>query len=443
MVERLAVQNAAPQPAWVVDARGELSVSTTGGLADLGFGDLAGKTIVLPPAAGGLRSGILDGKALHHPSIQYDVADVFPGESRPRRYRFTYRYRREGPTADDGEPIGQGAWEHVGYWPSDRGDIPYPEDEGTSRHLGCARLPELLLPRGEHEGAPQGEDEGAPLLVAFVRPDSADDETRSLFARGEQGLREHLDAAEEIAAALAAKLLPAGYLREAVRLAANYHDLGKDRKRWQNGIGNSDYPGKVLAKSGNDRRIKGLEGYRHEFGSLMDARDVLGNVGDDVRDLVLHLIAAHHGRGRPHFDEAEAFDPKPPRVRQGDTARVAAEVPRRFARLQRRFGRWGLAYLESLLRAADYAASAKPSKMAESQLCGTPSRPSASTSIRPTPASSSPTAGYWSWPIGSGARPKGGLRMGSSTSQAAEHWGPSFTPSWPTIRKKSRNSRTA
>jgi CRISPR-associated endonuclease/helicase Cas3 len=37
---------------------------------------------------------------------------------------------------------------------------------------------------------------------------------------------------------------------------------------------------------------------------------------------------------------------------------MAASVPRHFARLQRQFGRWGLAYLESLLRAADYAASA-------------------------------------------------------------------------------------
>jgi hypothetical protein len=36
-------------------------------------------------------------------------------------------------------------------------------------------------------------------------------------------------------------------------------------------------------------------------------------------------------------------------------------VPRRFARLQRKYGRWGLAYLESLPRAADWAASANPS----------------------------------------------------------------------------------
>ena len=72
------------------------------------------------------------------------------------------------------------------------------------------------------------------------------------------------------------------------------------------------------------------------------------------RDLILHLITAHHGRGRPHFPVDEAFDPHHPESR---CAEVAREVPRRYARLQRRFGRWGLAYLESLLRAADYLAS--------------------------------------------------------------------------------------
>jgi CRISPR-associated endonuclease/helicase Cas3 len=77
---------------------------------------------------------------------------------------------------------------------------------------------------------------------------------------------------------------------------------------------------------------------------------------------VLHLIAVHHGRGRPHFPEDEAFDPS---YSPAEADAMAAAVPQRFARLQRQYGRWGLAYLESILRAADWAASANPSKYVE------------------------------------------------------------------------------
>ena len=68
---------------------------------------------------------------------------------------------------------------------------------------------------------------------------------------------------------------------------------------------------------------------------------------------------AHHGRARPHFPVEEAFDSK----HKGQaTAQLAIETPWRFARLQRKYGRWGLAYIESLVRAADYFASANPGK---------------------------------------------------------------------------------
>jgi CRISPR-associated endonuclease/helicase Cas3 len=59
---------------------------------------------------------------------------------------------------------------------------------------------------------------------------------------------------------------------------------------------------------------------------------------------------------RPH---ELAFDPERPQMAADQ---IAIEVPSRFGRLQRKYGRWGLAYLESLLRAADWAASAEPSR---------------------------------------------------------------------------------
>jgi CRISPR-associated endonuclease/helicase Cas3 len=107
-------------------------------------------------------------------------------------------------------------------------------------------------------------------------------------------------------------------------------------------------------------KSRDITAYRHEFGSLLDTlkeKEFIA-LSKEMKDLVLHLIATHHGRGRPHFPEAEAFDPEP---KGAKIQEMALSVPSRFARLQRKYGRWGLAYLESLLRAADYAASAKPS----------------------------------------------------------------------------------
>ena len=78
-----------------------------------------------------------------------------------------------------------------------------------------------------------------------------------------------------------------------------------------------------------------------------------------MQELVLHLVGAHHGFGRPHFPAEYTFDPEP---RGANVEQIAAEVPRRYARLQRQYGRWGLAYIESILRAADWAARADPSE---------------------------------------------------------------------------------
>jgi CRISPR-associated endonuclease/helicase Cas3 len=73
---------------------------------------------------------------------------------------------------------------------------------------------------------------------------------------------------------------------------------------------------------------------------------------EDRRDLLLHLIASHHGHARPHFPR-NAHDARDLRSSQG-----AIDVsPSRFGRLVDDWGPWGLAYLESIFKAADGIAS--------------------------------------------------------------------------------------
>jgi CRISPR-associated endonuclease/helicase Cas3 len=135
-------------------------------------------------------------------------------------------------------------------------------------------------------------------------------------------------------------------------VAGRWHDSGKDRDVWQGAIFNND-PTKRFAKPGpRGMKADRLGGYRHEFGSLLDAAQALEAYPE--ADLVLHLIAAHHGWARPHFrDSAMDYE----RYGEDDNTKAAFETLQRFERLQRRFGRWGLAWLESLLRCADVLAS--------------------------------------------------------------------------------------
>ena len=148
-----------------------------------------------------------------------------------------------------------------------------------------------------------------------------------------------------------------------LKVAAEYHDHGKKRRNFQTMLGNRNSPNVWWAKSGRNSGIRLDEKYRHEFGSMYELNNAaeLG-LTDDERELVLHLIAAHHGRARPHFPADEVFDPHATPL---SDAELATTVPQRFGRLQRKFGRWGLAYIESLLRAADWSASANPSQEVE------------------------------------------------------------------------------
>ena len=101
--------------------------------------------------------------------------------------------------------------------------------------------------------------------------------------------------------------------------------------------------------------------YRHEFGSLRDTENdpMIQALPEELRDLALHLITAHHGFARPVI---AAVDPENAPSASAELARAAAL---RFARLQARWGPWGLAWWEALLRAADWAASRELNERAE------------------------------------------------------------------------------
>lgn len=172
-------------------------------------------------------------------------------------------------------------------------------------------------------------------------------------ARFEQKLTEHTSLIVAQAERIAGNLGLESLLRDALVTAAKWHDCGKGSSVWQRYACNVD--GKEpLAKSERYLRPRDLGGYRHEFGSVLRA-----SISDELRDhserdLILHLIASHHGWARPHF-EGRSFDGQG--FTTGQNEECAGEVMRRFGQLQQRFGRWGLAWLESLLRCADIAAS--------------------------------------------------------------------------------------
>jgi CRISPR-associated endonuclease/helicase Cas3 len=215
---------------------------------------------------------------------------------------------------------------------------------------------------------PEGtEDEGSTeeLVVLSERAEVAAENAE--HARFVEALTAHSERVAAYAGRMATALNLPQAVREAVNLAARWHDRGKGRPVWQRYARNRNFAD-PLAKSEKYGHPRELGGYRHEFGSLLEAAADADIQNHPERELILHLIAAHHGWARPHF-EPQAYDNegplerdtgqrRRPTTRQNETA--AIEAMQRFGRLQLRFGRWGLAWLESLLRCADALASAAP-----------------------------------------------------------------------------------
>ena len=206
------------------------------------------------------------------------------------------------------------------------------------------------------------------------------DSSSSLIGTG-VSLDCHLKGVAERARKIAKRLGLDAQLVNDLHLAGRLHDLGKVDRRFQEKLVGGDpvalemleeplaksLPGVYPARRCPDRYPDGM---RHEIASVAlieSNRDVLGSAHD--RDLVLHLVGTHHGRGRPLPPIVKDWEPQElsyavdghrlgvcSDLADSSMALVMAD---RFWRLVRRYGYHGLAWLESILRLADHQQSAK------------------------------------------------------------------------------------
>lgn len=295
-------------------------------LRDRAYARLTNATVVLPSEVGGLKDGYLDGAA---DRAAQDVADVTEVTTQSQRAR-------------------QRVWTNA-----DGGEEPVCESKVQQGFVTRFRI---RLRDDELAGE---EGEGQRIALQYrIGPADAGERLGAAESQKPVRLKDHTPAVVEQAKRLAGLLhLPTAVV-EAIELAAQWHDRGKARTLWQRAAGNSvvDEP---LAKAGKHGvNWRALQGYRHELGSLLEAANDPAIREHPESDLILHLIAAHHGWARPHF-EPNALD-NSDAVSTQDNHHAIAEAMRRYARLQQRFGRWGLAWLEALLRCADGLASAHP-----------------------------------------------------------------------------------
>jgi len=231
---------------------------------------------------------------------------------------------------------------------------------------------------------------GAPVVLLTAPPDrdhghggdavTDDDESSTSQTAARVLLRDHGERVGATAAEFARHLGLHEELVRAVELAGRWHDLGKAEPRFQLMLHDGDQLAALvaeepLAKSGRDsrdpvartaRRLAGLpRGFRHEavsallFDELIAAQPSLTE-GVDVA-LVRHLIVSHHGKARPLLPAL--LDDAAPKTRleidgqevtvDGDPNQVDWAQPARFEALNERYGWWGLAFLEAIVRLAD------------------------------------------------------------------------------------------
>ncbi len=160
----------------------------------------------------------------------------------------------------------------------------------------------------------------SPDSDAFVLPvadepaaddQSTADDPATMDDRGWVTLRDHLADTERAAAEMLSMISPAelsAHHLDAIVVAARLHDVGKAHPIFRSSIAatvgdNQPHPPAhlVLAKSAGSRPLRhSVRNFRHELASALallgEGQSVLKEV--EEKDLVVYLVAAHHGRVR-------------------------------------------------------------------------------------------------------------------------------------------------
>ena len=224
---------------------------------------------------------------------------------------------------------------------------------------------------------------GYQRLGEEARDFSDEDDLSSLSKQGTVTLKKHLIDVRDWAKRIAESADLPQILIDALALAGYLHDLGKADPRFQAWLVGGDRlrvrADSLLAKSDMIRGGKANadareragypKGGRHELLSVRMAENAAALLPADdlLRDLVLHLIASHHGRCRPFAPVIH--DERPITVQYNHEGtpvaalsntgleHIASGITERFWRLIHHYGWWGLSYLEACLRLADHRAS--------------------------------------------------------------------------------------
>ena len=209
-------------------------------------------------------------------------------------------------------------------------------------------------------------------------------------------LVQHSNDVRDLAASFARQAGLSASVAKDVALAAFLHDVGKADIRFQRYLAGSRWTPvtEVLAKSGSPRstsedkqlraRVALPQAWRHEALSVRIALQHPAFAEAHDPELVLWLIGTHHGYGRPFFphddalddekrtlkgfepfvDEALLLEPGPGPQRSDFVFASVGPDGNRYTdwtgimdSLAERYGVWGLARLEAIVRLADHRAS--------------------------------------------------------------------------------------